>query len=389
MKRYTIVLLIIALMLLGGCQPANGPSNDPVEFTEPMFFASVVERQGNSVTVIPLEGEDEYNSGNSLITFSVTADSNVALGDAVQIAYDGQIMETYPAQINATACAKVKTPVSAPFPGEWIDKATATYYGEDEEQNHLIITAIYADCFFAQNVIPLPCTYKINGDLSGKWCVGDQVSVTYRNQYFDDHRSRAEADLVSIEESDFEPDPEACYKPVIYLYPETETDVDVTLTLDGELTCTYPAYSDGWRVTAAPDGTLTDDRGQTYNYLYWEGETNADFDMTRGFCIKGEDTAAFLETALADLGLTRREANEFIVYWLPLMEQNPYNLIAFQTDAYTDAAKLDIAPAPDTLIRVFMTFKSVDRFVDIEPQTLSAPDRVGFTAIEWGGTEIE
>ena len=32
------------------------------------------------------------------------------------------------------------------------------------------------------------------------------------------------------------------------------------------------------------------------------------------------------EEALADLGLTRREANEFMVYWLPMMEPNPYNL---------------------------------------------------------------
>ena len=45
--------------------------------------------------------------------------------------------------------------------------------------------------------------------------------------------------------------------------------------------------------------------------------------MTEGFCVKGEDTAAFLEDALSKLGLNRKEANEFIVYWLPLMEQNP------------------------------------------------------------------
>ena len=50
-------------------------------------------------------------------------------------------------------------------------------------------------------------------------------------------------------------------KPVIYLYPEAETDVTVTLDYDGELTCTYPAYADGWTVSARPDGTLTDKDG--------------------------------------------------------------------------------------------------------------------------------
>lgn len=64
--------------------------------------------------------------------------------------------------------------------------------------------------------------------------------------------------------------------------------------------------------------------------------------------------AAFLEDALAQLGLTRTEANEFIIYWLPRMQENAYNLIAFQHEAYTESARLTITPEPDTLIRVFM-----------------------------------
>ena len=95
----------------------------------------------------------------------------------------------------------------------------------------------------------------------------------------------------------------------IYLYPEETTRVTVELELPGQLTCTYPAYKDGWTVIAEPDGTLTDDGGQTYNYLYWEGETAKQYDLTEGFCIAGADTAAFLEDALAQLGLTRKEAN--------------------------------------------------------------------------------
>jgi hypothetical protein len=179
-------------------------------------------------------------------------------------------------------------------------------------------------------------------------------------------------------------------KPVIYLYPEEETEVTVSLDYDGDLTCVYPAFDSGntWTVTAQPDGTLTDERGQAYNYLYWEGVTDVVYDFSQGFCVAGEDTAAFLEDALAQLGLTRREANEFIVYWLPQMEGNPYNLIAFQTDAYTEHARLAISPEPDTLIRVFMAWKGLDAPVDIPAQTLTAVDRNGFTVVEWGGTKI-
>lgn len=99
--------------------------------------------------------------------------------------------------------------------------------------------------------------------------------------------------------------------------------------------------------------------------------------------------APCLEDALDKLGLTRREANEFIVYWLPLMEQNPYNIISFQTDIYTDAAQLNVNPAPDTLIRVFMAWQASETAVDLPEQELTAPERNGFTVVEWGGTEMK
>ena len=175
---------------------------------------------------------------------------------------------------------------------------------------------------------------------------------------------------------------------MIYLYPESKTDVTVKLDYAGELTCTYPAYQDGWNVSASPDGTLTDADGQTYNYLYWEGESGADYDFSSGYCVAGSDTAAFLENALSKLGLTRREANEFMVYWLPLMQDNPYNLIAFQSDVYTQNAQLLIDPVPDTLLRVFMAWKPVDEAVEIPAQSISAPARTGFTVVEWGGCQV-
>ena len=177
-------------------------------------------------------------------------------------------------------------------------------------------------------------------------------------------------------------------KPVLYLYPEETTEVAARLDFNGKLTTTYPKYVDGWKVVAEPDGTLTDESGKTYNYLYWEGESTTKFDMSEGFCVKGEDTAEFLEKALAELGLTRREANEFIVYWLPLMENNNYNVISFQTDAYEENAKLFIDPNPDTVIRVFMTWYGSKKPVELPSQTLTAPERNGFVVVEWGGSEV-
>lgn len=178
-------------------------------------------------------------------------------------------------------------------------------------------------------------------------------------------------------------------KPVIYLYPEEEMQVSVKLDYNGQLTATYPAYEDGWTVTARPDGTLIDpDTGREYYCLFWEGITGVEYDLTSGFVVQGEETAAFLEGALAALGLTEKEANEFIIYWLPRMEGNPYNLISFQQERYTENAVLTIDPAPDSVLRVFMAWKGLDAPVEVEPQTLTGFARTGFTVVEWGGTEV-
>ncbi len=174
-------------------------------------------------------------------------------------------------------------------------------------------------------------------------------------------------------------------KPVIYLYPTETMEVSVKVDLNGVFTATYPDYGDGWTVTAQPDGTLTDANGREYYCLFWEGLLpSASMTFEQGFCVAGEDTAAFLEQTLKEIGLTDKEANEFIIYWLPQMEHNPYNLISFQTEAYEDAAQLIIAPTPDSVLRVFMTWKPVPVEVEIDPQSFEPFVREGFTVVEWG-----
>ncbi len=179
-------------------------------------------------------------------------------------------------------------------------------------------------------------------------------------------------------------------KPVIYLYPEKETEITVKLDCKGKLLCTYPAYRDGWHVLARPDGTLTNlADGKEYSYLFWDGIDEAAYDLSGGYCVKGEDTAEFLQDILAKMGLTPREYNEFIVYWLPRMQNNPYNLITFQGDAYTDTAPLTITPAPDSMLRVFMAYKPLETYVEVEAPEIVPFERNGFTVIEWGGTELQ
>lgn len=178
------------------------------------------------------------------------------------------------------------------------------------------------------------------------------------------------------------------YKPVIYLYPIKKTNVFVNLNFDGTFTCTYPKINDGWKVVAEPDGTLTDKTGRTYGYLFWEGDTKVPMEFNEGFCVAGKDTEAFLLDKLAYLGLNDKEINDFMVFWLPRMQDNPYNVISFQTDNYLKAAELEVSPRPDTMIRVFMAWKKADNFVHLKEQKLAKIQRKGFALVEWGGTEV-
>ena len=180
-------------------------------------------------------------------------------------------------------------------------------------------------------------------------------------------------------------------KPVIYLYPEQETDVHVELELtEADLSTTYPKYDNGWDVTAYPDGMLLNKAdGSHHKYLFWDAvNCRTRFDFSKGFCVAGSDTESFLKEKLTYMGLNEQEMNEFIVYWLPLMEHNAYNLISFQGDAYTNSAKLKITPTPDSECRVFMAYVPLENAVAIEPQQLETFERNGFTVVEWGGAEV-
>ena len=180
------------------------------------------------------------------------------------------------------------------------------------------------------------------------------------------------------------------YKPIIYLYPKETTKVSITLGKPQLLTSTYPKYHNGWQVIAEPNGTLHNlDSTRDYYGLYWEGSGNHTSLQKDGFIVSGTETEKFLEEKLALLGLTDREANEFIIYWLPKLEKSPYNYIRFETKSEIDNyMPLTVTPKPDSVIRIIMDYQPLDQPIEILPQQLTTPERHGFTVVEWGGTKI-
>jgi hypothetical protein len=183
-------------------------------------------------------------------------------------------------------------------------------------------------------------------------------------------------------------------KPVIYLYPTSESLISVRFREPENLslTYTYPIYPDeGWIVFARNDGTLQDPlTGKMYYSLYWEGEIDEPEVPYTGAIVSRDDIVPFLEEQLSTLGLNWREANEFIIYWLPILGEYPYSFIHFLTSTYSEAVPLEIDPRPDAIIRFSMRYSGLDTLPNVLPipQDFSAPKRDGFVFVEWGGAKL-
>lgn len=176
-------------------------------------------------------------------------------------------------------------------------------------------------------------------------------------------------------------------KPVLYLYPKKDnTKISVKFARPDILTTTYPKFKNKWEVTANKNGDLYDLNNKYYYGLYWEEKGTIKVDFETGFYVTRDNAIEFLEDKLSVIGLSGKERNEFIMYWLPVLEKNEKSLVYFElTSSRENYNKLIINPKPDSLLRMAIHIKKVDKKMDIKEQKLTSFKRKGFTAVEWGG----
>jgi CarboxypepD_reg-like domain len=182
-------------------------------------------------------------------------------------------------------------------------------------------------------------------------------------------------------------------KPIIYLYPTAKTDITLELDFKGKLHTTFPEYTDKWDVTAYPDGRIFDKKTKRfYASLFWDGEFNFSqehYSYKDGFVVAKKDLTSFLIEKLEFMGLNNSETNEFVQYWLPILEKNETNCIHFLVNAdYNVISRNIIEPKPETELRIFMEFYAVDKTLKIPEQNLRKTERRGFTLVEWGGSDV-
>lgn len=184
------------------------------------------------------------------------------------------------------------------------------------------------------------------------------------------------------------------FKPIIYVYGQAGQDVNVQLGYPDALTVSYPIYlaEYGWNVRVQSDGSLYDASiGRSLYALYWEGQTGVKTMRDTGFVVHRDQLIPFLEKTLDQLGLSEREAEEFIVYWLPQLQESEYSYIYFETADNIEAnMPLLVNPAPNHVIRVWMTWTPLDHAIDIPMQELNVVDRKQIEnsdlyVVEWGG----
>ncbi len=176
-------------------------------------------------------------------------------------------------------------------------------------------------------------------------------------------------------------------KPIIYLYPEETTNVNIKMLNEKDLLTTYPKYKNGWNVTVDKNGKITY-QNKEYYALYYESNIKNISMHKDGFVVSGKDVSNFLEEKLELLGLNYKEREEFIVYWLPILEKNKYNYIYFETNL-DELIPMSIEPKPNTEIRILMEYKPLNNKIKVPEQKLSKVTRSGFTLVEWGGTLID
>lgn len=209
-------------------------------------------------------------------------------------------------------------------------------------------------------------------------------------------------------------------KPVIYLYPTKTTKINITIDTSINFHTTIPEYKKSWKIIANPDGSIENTsndanmcgkyRGNLfgseyahnsciqnrYPYLYWSGwviESRYP-EMKEGWVVEKTKVNDFLEEKLTYIGFSSTEKKDFLEYWVPMIQKEDKQFIRIsflQTKEMNEWVPMVITPKPDKYYRLFMEYSAIDKdsAIQMEPQKLERFERMGFTAIEWGGRPLK
>lgn len=173
------------------------------------------------------------------------------------------------------------------------------------------------------------------------------------------------------------------YKPNIYIYPINNINlcVEISFPMGGKIVESIPTYLEQWCVNIDTTGKIDDQ----YDYLFYESKQPNIFQYKKGWCVARNDINSFFEINMKQYNFSNAEINDFIEYWMPLLDENNYYMVYPQSNVIIDEIiKLNFSIQPDNISRLFYGVLGVDEYTEIEEPVINPFNRNGFHIIEWG-----
>jgi len=226
------------------------------------------------------------------------------------------------------------------------------------------------------------------------------IERTNKRIYIHKYVKPVEPDIPDIPiEMSFGPD----VKPVILFYNDKneKEDIEIKLTLRNELEigATYPnplliednneykKYLWKCQVNYENNESKVIVNDKSYSYIFWEGKNISANLKGDKVILNPNNVENDLDELLKLQGLNERERNDFIVYWIRVLNKMKTIEVTICDDSYEKVAPLEITNYPKQL-RVFLLFKesnenySEDKSIKI----LKRRERpTGKYIVEWGG----
>ncbi len=123
-----------------------------------------------------------------------------------------------------------------------------------------------------------------------------------------------------------------------------------------------------------------------YGYLFYESEQPDYGQYETGWIVELTELEAFFRSNLTLTGFNTQEIEDFVDYWIPLLDYSPYYAIYPQyNEQLEEMIQLDFSVQPDNLIRLIYSIRGLEsgKLVLPEPE-IPAFCRDGFTVSEWG-----
>ena len=109
-----------------------------------------------------------------------------------------------------------------------------------------------------------------------------------------------------------------------------------------------------------------------------------------GKVVTQKELITTIKKDLANQGLNSKEIADFVDFWQDHLPKTPYvKLTWLTTEEMNVLAPLEVSPKPDTIIRVFLDAKGLEKPIPFTAQKLTKIERNGFTLVEWGGLLIK